>query len=462
LTDIIVFVEALSMSEVIPSDQPLNRRTLLKSAAAASVTLAAPALLRGQDPTKGGKRYKTVLIGCGWWGGNIVREAIASGQCQIVALCDVDLKQVERLKSEQKELTADSPKVYQDFRELIDREKPEIVINATPDHWHPLITIAAVRAGADVYVEKPVGHTILEGRAMVKAARDTSRIVQVGTHRRVSPHNLSGRDFLQSGKAGKIGMVRAFVHYAGDKELPTANAQPPQGLDWNMWCGPAPLRPFNPLIHPKGFRNFLDYGNGTLGDWGIHWMDQILWVMNEKAPKKIFSTGGRSIKGPAVNTTIEQTTDAPDHQVASFEFDSFTAVWEHRQFASNNAEKGENVGCYFYGTKGTFHMGWQQGWTFYPTEGPPIHEAPKLGLPDDHNIKELFADFLSSIKSRKLPVSDIEAGHRSTTMSLLGMLSLKLGRSIEWDASREVIVNDEAANKLLKRDYRGEWKYPVS
>lgn len=439
----------------------LTRRTLLKTAAAASVALTAPALLLGQDPTKGGKHYRTALIGCGWWGGNIVREAIASGQCQIVALCDADLRQVEKLKGEQKELTADSPKVYQDFRELLEKEKPEIVIVATPDHWHPLITIAAVQAGADVYVEKPVGHTILEGRAMVKAARDTGRMVQVGTHRRVSPHNLSGRDFIRSGKAGKIGMVRAFVHYPGDKEDPEANKPVPKELDWDLWCGPAPLRPFNGKIHAKGFRNFLDYANGTLGDWGIHWMDQILWVMDETAPKKVFSAGGRSIKGPAVNTKTEQTTDAPDHQVASFEFDNFTACWEHRQFAGNNAEKGESVGCYFYGTKGTFHMGWQKGWTFYPVGGDPIHEDPQLHMPDEQNIKELFADFLASIKSRKLPVSDIEIGHRSTTMSLLGMLSLKLGRSLAWDAKQERVIGDDDANKHLKRDYRGDWKYPV-
>ena len=163
------------MSKLIHPGTALNRRTLLETAGAASVAMTASASIFGQDPTKGGKRYKTALIGCGWWGGNIVREAIASGQCQVVALCDVDLKQVERLKGEQKDLTADSPKGYQDFRELIDKEKPEIAITATPDHWHPLIAIAAVKAGADVYVEKPVGHTILEGRAMVKAARDTSR-----------------------------------------------------------------------------------------------------------------------------------------------------------------------------------------------------------------------------------------------------------------------------------------------
>jgi hypothetical protein len=224
----------------------LTRRTLLKTAAAASVALTAPALLLGQDPTKGGKRYRTALIGCGWWGGNIVREAIASGQCQIVALCDADLRQVEKLKGEQKELTADSPKVYQDFRELLDKEKPEIVIVATPDHWHPLITIAAVQAGADVYVEKPVGHTILEGRAMVKAARDTSRMVQVGTHRRVSPHNLA----VTSSAPAKRARLEWSAHSCTTlvtRKIPKPTSPPPRdstgicGVDPHR-CGPSMKR----------------------------------------------------------------------------------------------------------------------------------------------------------------------------------------------------------------------------
>jgi len=229
-----------------------------------------------------------------------------------------------------------------------------------------------------------------------------------------------------------------------------------------MWCGPGPLRPFNTKIHPKGFRQFLDYGNGTLGDWGIHWMDQILWWTEEKYPRRIFSTGGRAIKGPPVNTAAAQTTDAPDHQVASFEFETFTAVWEHRQFAANNAEKGENVGCYFYGTEGTFHMGWLNGWTFYPTNPrkPVIHEEPKLHQPDSQNIPELWADFLNCIKTRKRPVCDIEIGHRSTNMSLLGMLSLKIGRSIQWDGKKEIIIGDPEANRLLRREYRKPWVYP--
>lgn len=432
----------------------MNRRNFIKTSAAASVAYSAWSLPLISVAGKT-RPYRTALIGSGWWGMNILREAIAAGESKVVALCDVDQNMVTAAALEVEKLNGDKPKKYGDFRELLAREKPEIVIVATPDHWHPLITIAAVQQGAHVYVEKPIGHTVNEGKAMVKEARANNRIVQVGTHRRVSPHNVSGMEFLKSGKAGKIGMVRAFVHYGGGPGQKTPDSEPPQGLNWDMWCGPAPLRPYNKTIHPKGFRHYLDFANGQLGDWGIHWLDQVLWWTEEKFPRKIYSTGGRAIR--------KDNTDAPDHQVATYEFEDFTVNWEHRLFAGNNAEKGENVGCYFYGTEGTFHMGWQQGWSFYPTDKnkPVLHEDAKLNKPDDQNIKQLWANFLQSVKSKQLPVCDIEIGHRSTNMALLGMLSYKLGRSIAWDGDKEIILNDPEANKLLSREYRGEWKYPV-
>jgi len=444
----------------------INRRTFLKSSVATGLAIGFPNILKAEI----GKKYRTALIGSGWWGMNIGRVAAKSGECKMVAMCDVDRNFLDPAAAEIEKLSGEKPKKYGDFRELLEKEKPDIAIVATPDHWHPLITIAAVKSGAHVYVEKPISHTVMEGLAMVKAARAAGRVVQVGTHRRISPHNVSGREFIRSGKAGKIGMIRAFVHYGGGPERPRKNVEPPEGLDWDMWCGPGPLRPYNgdpksPWgggIHPRGFRNYLDYANGTLGDWGVHWMDQILWIMEEKWPRTIYSTGGRPIKGPPVLTKEEQTSDAPDHQVAVFEFEGFTVSWEHRQFAGNNAEKGESVGCYFYGTEGTFHMGWQDGWTFYPVDKnkPVIHEAPKLHEPDQQNIPELWADFLNAIKTGKRPVSDIEEIHRSTNMSLLGMLSYKLGRSVKWDGEKEIVIGDPEANKLLRREYRKPWVYP--
>lgn len=448
----------------------LSRRNFLKSSAAIALFAAAlPAPLNAADA----KRYRTAIIGTGWWGMNILGEAMRFGRSKIVAMCDVDTRLLNPAWEKVKSLTGFEPQRYRDYREMLAKEKPEICIVATPDHWHPLQTIAAVNAGAHVYVEKPISHTIKEGRAMVNAARRAGKVVQVGTHRRVSPHNISGREFLQSGKAGKIGMVRAFVHYGGGPELPLPNAEPPKELDWEMWCGPAPLRPFNGVadlsnpwrgaIHPRGFRNYLDYANGTLGDWGIHWMDQILWIMGRKWPHKIASFGGRAIKGAPIINQKEQTTDAPDHQVAVFDFDGFTVSWEHRQFAGNNAEKGESVGCYFYGTEGTFHMGWQKGWTFYPVDGrkEPLNESPILHEPDQQNIQELWADFINAMENDRRPVSDIEEVYYSTNVSLLGMLSYKLGRSLQWDGQAEQVLNDPEANAMLHREYRKGWEYPV-
>ncbi|GIW86445.1 MAG: oxidoreductase [Isosphaeraceae bacterium] len=446
-----------------------RRRFVATSLAAGAAVPSAFAMPAVRTRPKHAKTYRTALIGSGWWGTNIAREALASGRCELVAMCDVDARQIDQSVKDLK-LEGERPKAYVDYRELLDEQKPEIVIIGTPDHWHPLQTIAAVRAGAHVYVEKPISHTIDEGKAMVKAARDADRIVQVGTHRRISPHNVEGMKFLKSGKAGKIGMIRAFVHYGGGPDQPTPNEEPPKELNWDLWCGPAPLRPYNRRITPKGFRDFLDYANGTLGDWGIHWMDQILWWTEELGPKTVYSTGGRPIAGPPVNDGQMQTGDAPDHQIAVFRFDGFDVSWEHRKFAGNTAEKThpqQAVGCYFYGTEGTFHMGWLDGWTFYPADPKkaPIHMDAQLHEPDQQNIKELWADFLDCVDDRnsggtKLPVSDIETGHRSTTMSLLGMLALKLGRSVNWDAEKQVIVGDPEANIHLRRVYRGGWEYP--
>ncbi|MEM1136463.1 MAG: Gfo/Idh/MocA family oxidoreductase [Bacteroidota bacterium] len=429
----------------------MERRAFVKkSSMAASLAFSALPL---SGLASRAKKYKTALIGSGWWGMNILRCAIAAGESKVVALCDVDKRHLDSALAEVNKLCDDRPKVFNDYRELLQKEKPEIVIVATPDHWHPLITIDAIKAGAHVYVEKPIGHTIGEGIAMVKAARDNGKVVQVGLHRHISPHNISGMEFLKSGKVGEIGMVRSFVHYKRGNWKRIPDEKPPEGLDWDMWCGPAELVPYNPAIHPKGFRYFLNFANGLAGDWGVHWFDQILWWTEEKYPKKVHSTGGRAVRN--------DNTDAPDHQIISFEFESFTATWEHRLFGGNPTEN-HNIGVYFYGTKGVFHMGWMDGWTFYPNDKNKeiIHVDHQLREPDGQNIPELWTDFLQAIKKGTTPVADIQEGHYATNMSLLGMLSYKLGRSIIWDGSKDIITGDSEANKLLKRAYRAPWQYP--
>jgi predicted dehydrogenase len=435
-----------------------NRRRFIQQTALAGTMLSAAPFIRAADPTK---KFRTALIGCGWWGKNILKEAIASGRIQVVGLCDVH-ENVREVAAEQvTDLNGDKPKTYNDFRELLEKEKPEIVLIATPDHWHALQTIAAVKAGAHVFVEKPTGHTVNESRAMLRAARESGRVVQVGLHRRIGPHHVSGMKFLKSGAVGDVGMVRIFAHGGGGKERPAANSEPPEGMDWDLWCGPAPKRPFNQKLHPGGWRNFLDYGNGQLGDWGVHWLDQVLLWSDEKYPQRVFCSGGRPIAGAAVLNDKEQTSDAPDHQVATYDFESFTCVWEHRRFADNKAEK-HRIGAYFYGTKGTLHIGWQDGWTFYPTDSKAQtqHEDSQLQQPDGHNMKLLWADFIASIESGKKAVANIEIAHRASVLPLLGMISWRTGRSLEWDAAKEQIIGDPEANKLLSRSYRGPWVYP--
>jgi predicted dehydrogenase len=430
----------------------LSRRQFLAAGAAAPFILAA-------NPHR---KYRIALIGSGWWGKNILTEAMASGACTVVALCDVDASVLEAAADYVKGQSGDSPKTYGDFRELLDKEKPELVIVATPDHWHALISIAALKAGAHVFVEKPTGHTVHESRAMLNAAKDSGKVVQVGLHRRIGPHHVSAQKFLKEGGVGTVGMVRLFAHYGGGPEKPTANAAPPEGLNWDFYCGPSPLRPFCRRIHPGGWRQFLDFGNGQLGDWGVHWLDQVLMWTEEKAPKRIFSAGGRQIKGPPVLNDKEQTTDAPDHQVAVYEFESFTCTWEHRQFGDNQAEKHQ-IGAYFYGTKGTLHIGWRDGWTFHPANAKEkvVHEDSQLQEPDGHNLKLLWADFLASLDGSRAPVASIDRAHRSSVLPLLGMLSMKVGRSLAWDGEKEQILGDPEASALLRRPYRGPWVYPT-
>ncbi len=434
-----------------------TRRSFIKTAATAGAAFGAVPLL-GADPAR---KYRTALVGSGWWGKNILKEAMAGGRVKTVALCDVDASKLEVAAEQVNDLSGDQPKTYKDYRELLEKEKPEIVIIASPDHWHALHTIAALKAGAHVFVEKPTGHTVNESRAMFRAARESDRVVQVGLHRRIGPHHVSGMNFLKSGAVGEVGMVRLFAHGGGGPEKPALNGQPPAGLDWDFWCGPAPVRPFNSRIHPGGWRQFLDYGNGQLGDWGVHWLDQVLWWTEEKYPRRVYSTAGRQIAGPPVLNDKEQTTDAPDHQVAVYEFEKFTCTWEHRRFGENGSEK-HGIGSYYYGTKGVLHIGWQDGWTFYPSNSRDkiIHEDSQLQQPDGHNLALLWADFISSIENKTKAVANIEVAHRSSVLPLLGMISWKVGRSINWDGSKETIVGDDEAAKLLSRPYRTPWVYP--
>ncbi len=428
-------------------DGKMERRSFLRKAAA-GVGLAA---LKRQTIIASPK-HRVGLIGCGWWGMVNLCYLMATGKADVVVLCDVDQGHLQASIREVEKSQGNTPRGFRDFRKLLEGEKLDIVLIATPDHWHALTAIAACEAGCDLYLEKPISHTLKEGRAIVDAARKHQRIVQVGTHRRSGVHYKSALEFLKAGNLGDVGMVRAFVHYniPGDN---LKDSDPPEGFDYDFWCGPAPRPPFNRMRYHGSWRHYADYGNGQLGDWGVHWFDLMRLAMDVKYPRAISSSGGIFVK--------QNSFDTPDTQLVTYEFDKFTAVWEHRTYDMDPSAKS-NVGLLFYGNKGILHIGWLDGWTFYPNEKgkSPQHVDPVFATKDAENVKEHMANFLSCLESRQLPASDILEAHYSTAICLLGMVAQKLERKIRWDGESETIPGDDEANKLLHRKYRSPWKYP--
>ena len=427
------------------------RRKFIKQSSVAGLAITQPfgnIIIPAKD-----KKYRTVLIGAGWWGNNILGEAMASGACDMVGICDVDEQFLAKTAERVEQTLGNRPKTYIDFRELLNDLKPEIAIIATPEHWHALQAIEALKSGCHVYMEKPIAHTINEGKAIVAAKKKYGKVVQVGLHRRTSPHIVKGQEMLRSGEVGEVKMIKACVYGPTAEGVVHPLPEPPLHLHWDLYLGPASYQPYESTVHPRGFRKYLNFTNGTIGDWGVHWMDQILWWTEEKFPKKIYSTGGM------VNPDCGY--DAPDFQSGIIEFENFIVEWEHRRLGGDQSERSP-VGTYFYGTKGVLFMGFFDGTIFYPNDRDqsPIHIEHGMHDPDGQNIRELWVDFLEAIEGKRSPVAGIESSYRATTTSLLAMIAYKTGRQIHWDGEKETILDDPEALSMMQRKYREPWVYP--
>ena len=427
------------------------RREFIRKSSYAGLALAQPfgnIIIPAKD-----KKYNTVLIGSGWWGNNILGEAMASGSCKIVGVCDADEQFIAKTADRVEKEMGNRPKTYIDYREMLNALKPEIAIIASPEHWHALQAIDALKAGCHVYMEKPIAHTINEGKAIVAARKKYGKVIQVGLHRRKSPHCMKGQEMLQDGTVGDVKMIKACVYGPTTDTIIKPLPKAPEHLHWDLYLGPAAYQSYEPTVHPRGFRKYLNMTNGMIGDWGVHWMDQILWWSEEQYPKKVYSTGGM------VNPDCGY--DSPDFQTATIEFENFIVEWEHRRLGGSQSERS-SVGTYFYGTKGVLFMGFFDGTIFYPNDRDekPVHIEHGMHEPDGQNIREMWQDFIEAIEGKKAPVAGIESSHRATTMSLLTMISYKTGRQILWDGQKEKIIDDASASDLMKRTYREPWIYP--
>jgi predicted dehydrogenase len=444
----------------------MKRRHFLRTGGAAAVALSG---LRRYAEAFADTRLRVGVIGTGWYGKcNLFRLLQVAPSAEVVSLCDVDSAMLANAAARvaARQASKKTPRTYADYRKMVAERDLDLVIVATPDHWHALPTIAAIEAGADVYVEKPISVDVVEGQAMVAAARRHGRVVQVNTQRRSTPHLLEARDeILRAGKLGRVGHVETYGYFPPEYGRRPREVAPPATLDYDMWTGPAPMLPYNELVHPVGWRAFMEYGNGTVGDIGIHMLDMVRWLLELDSPRRIGSAG-RIFVEPQGRVNIADT------QTATFDFGDLQVAWTHRSWGAAPDPK-DLWGATLYGEKGTLKAS-VFGYQFTPLGGSPVDRPVTLELeqyPEDRTEPDLelfaapairahFKDMLAAREKRARPVADIEQGHISTAACILANISMKLGRSLEWDAEKGQVVGDEEANRLLRRPYRAPWVHP--
>ncbi|HUT90639.1 MAG TPA: Gfo/Idh/MocA family oxidoreductase [Thermoguttaceae bacterium] len=431
------------------------RTTLRAVPGAAALGLAASPALQAPAFQQGGAndRVRLGFIGVANRGGQLMDAFLTHGDIQIVALCDV----YEPTLAKANEKVDGKADTCGDFRRLINRKDVDAVVIATPDHWHAIQTVDACDAGKDVYVEKPMSITIHEGRRMVEAARRNKRVVQVGTHRRSSELYARLADFVQSGKVGKVTVSRA---YRLSNMYPTGIGRmkpepPPKDLNWDMWLGPRPERPYQANIAPYKFRWWQLYSS-QMGNWGVHYLDAIRWVTGEQAPSSVCAMGGRF--------AVDDDRTVPDTLEVVFEFASGRlAVFGQYEASGNPAfPRGEieirgTQGTVYVDTKG-FEVVPERGGQFQDRE-PRMEPMEVKAQGNNAGLTALHArNFLDCIKSREKPHADVEIGHRSTSFSLMANISLATKARLDWDVTKERFTNNDEANGLLHYEYRKPWK----
>jgi predicted dehydrogenase len=392
------------------------------------------------------ERVRLAIIGCGGIGRHHynVFTRHAGNMGEVVAICDPYRKQIDEFQA-MAQRTFDA---YSDYRRILERKDIDAVVVDTPDHWHARITIDACEAGKHVYVEKPASHNVVEGLAMVHAAREHRRVVMVGLQQRSGEHFQEAVEIVRSGKLGKITMVHCWNM---DNESPDGignppNSDPPPGLDWDMWLGPAPKRPYNPNRCLYHFRWFWDYAGGKVTDWGVHLIDIALWAMGEHNPIEVSASGGKF--------ALRDNRETPDTVECLFRFKDWLLIYSHRA-ANGFPANGRGYGTMFFGTNGSLFVD-RGGLQVHPEkERVPAYQRGGSPQSEPHAV-----NFLRAIREGVPLACDILAGVRSTIVPQLGNIAYRVGRTIRWDAQKAQIIGDKEANALLARNWRAPWGIP--
>jgi predicted dehydrogenase len=413
--------------------------------------------------------YNVALIGTGWYGKSDLFRLMQVGNIHVSGLCDVDQNQLEEAKMLVAQRKPGSkPLLFSDHRKMLDSVKPDLVIIGTPDHWHALTCIDAIQSGAHVYVQKPISIDVMEGEAMVAAAKKYKRVVQVGLQRRSTPHLLEARDrILRTGLLGKIHHVEMCCYYHMRAHNSGKTNSIPGHLDYERWVGPAPMRTYEGLPHRGWWRSYMEYSNGIMGDMCVHMFDTVRWLLDLGWPDKISSTGGIfNDKTSSANTA--------DTQTAIFEYPELKCVWQHRSWGT--PVNPEYPWAFtLYGEKGTLWASTTR-YDFYPVgqSEKPIHGEvvyEREQFPEDISEKDIelhcapatrkhFSNLLQSIETDRQPVAPLTEGHISTASCLLANISMQLGRPLSYDSESRTVKDDPEATALLSKSYRKGWTHP--
>jgi predicted dehydrogenase len=427
-----------------------NRRKFLQISAAALTAAAAKPLL-GYGVQGANNRIRMGIIGAGNRGGRVFDSLVRHADCQFLATAEVNKAKLDQWMTPARQTF--NLQVFGDYRRILDRRDIDAVLIATPDHWHSQQTIDAIAAGKDVYVEKPACVAIDEGLTMVAAARKYNRIVQAGTWQRSGAHFQQACEMVRNGTLGKVAFVRTWI-YSNQPQQGIGNppdGNPPLGLDWDLWLGPAPARKFNPNrfgVYPKAysyFRHFWDYAGGQLTDSGVHMIDVLHMAFSEAMPRSIVALGGKY--------WFQDDTETPDTMQVTYEYPGFLGSWEHR---SNNTEnqQGRLMGITFHGTRGTLYVD-RTLYRLTPEKGSDLQASEMKRVTDPHPLH--WTNFVDCVRTRQKPNSEIETCFRSSAACILGNLSLRARMRLDWDDKRQTVLQSEA-QRYLRGNNSTSWK----
>lgn len=444
----------------------INRRNFLKGSTAALALSSFGAY--GLDLMYSTKKWRVGLIGCGWYGKSDLFKLIQVANVEVVSLCDVDqnyLEEAAKLVSERQK-SGKKPRLYKDYRKMLAEKDLDIVLIGSPDHWHALQAIEAMESGAHLYLQKPISLDVLEGESIMATARKLGKKVQIGTQRRSTPHLVEGKkNIIEAGLLGNISHVDICCYYHMRWNANPSIQEVPDYFDYDLWSGPAPMRPFVGVPH-RTWRAFMEYGNGIVGDMCVHMLDTVRWMLGLGWPKKVSSNGGIYVQKDSI-------ANISDTQTAVFEFDELNCIWQHRSWGT--PPDPEYPWAFFiYGDKGTL-KGSVHKYEFIPNGGgetikkEAVYEREEY--PEDLKEKDIelhtapatrahMLDLLAAIENDTLPVADVEEGHISTASCIMANLAMDLQRPLIYNPEKRIIVDDLEATSLLKRQYRGAWQHP--